>query len=188
MCAAPVLQVRSWGHRGTMPLAEHLFPRERGRGQKEVGGRGTRKGWQKQCEREGVGPQFIPTRYEFFSLLKMLTPPGKARPSPLWSWNAFCQTTQELAWVLTQKGASIHSTHTSPVFSIGFCSDPPTRVRKPTGRALVPCIVIQFSTLGSKLVLTHDTWYRIGSLAQDHTPKEEENQHLLRTGLCQALC
>ena len=72
----------------TVPTAgiRVYFPREVGRGQEEVGRR--RKGKAgKNTEREGVGPQFIPTSYKGSFLLKMQTPPGMAEPSPTFEVN-----------------------------------------------------------------------------------------------------
>lgn len=83
---------------GTVPLVQsrylHLF-REGGRGQEEVGGR-RRKGRQKYPEREGVGPQFIPIRYnKCSSLLKMKTAPGMAKPNPAFEVKPFSETALE---------------------------------------------------------------------------------------------
>lgn len=89
--------MRHWGHMGTVPRAGiHVyFPREVGRGHKELGRR--RKGKAgKNPEREGVGPQFIPTRYKGSSLLKMQTPPGMVEPSPTLEVKCTHQTILEL--------------------------------------------------------------------------------------------
>lgn len=70
---------------GTVPPGHSRYIRlfkEVGRGPEEVGGR-KRKGKQKYLEREGVGPKFIPTRYnKCSSLLKMQTSPGMVKPNP----------------------------------------------------------------------------------------------------------
>lgn len=151
--------MRKWGPVGTVPLGQnrhlHLF-REAERGPEEVGG-GRRKGRQKYPEREGVGPQFIPTRCnKCSSLLKMQTSSGMVKPNPAFEVKPFNETTLELE--LWPTPVLPGSAHTPPVLSTSFCSNPPTGIRELSRKALVPWMLLS-SVL--REVFSTDTWSRM---------------------------